>query len=97
MACRLSTSSVPALPAPQPFDQALLERIEQLKEAVQSRVPENIRRAAHAIKGSALNMSLNQMGDLALTMEKAELDLIDGYLEAMQSEWEKVKDILQSL
>lgn len=72
-------------------------QIEQLKEAVQSRVPENIRRAAHAIKGSALNMSLNQMGDLALTMEKAELDLIDGYLEAMQSEWEKVKDILQSL
>ncbi|HOH47215.1 MAG TPA: response regulator, partial [Candidatus Cloacimonadota bacterium] len=70
-------------------------QIQQLKEAVQTKVPENIRKAAHAIKGSALNMSLNQMGDLALTMEKAPLDLVDGYLEALEGEWKKVKVLLE--
>ncbi|MEF3695366.1 MAG: response regulator [Candidatus Cloacimonadota bacterium] len=71
-------------------------QIEQLREAVKSRNPEDIRRAAHAIKGSALNMSLNQLGELAKGMEKAELDMVEGYMESLENEWFNAKGLLES-
>jgi len=75
------------------------DQIENLKQAIGSSNPEDIRRIAHTLKGSSSNLGLHHLSELSKTLEHNAADnkLDDAYelLQKIITEYEEVIETLE--
>ncbi len=76
-------------------------RIADLNTALSAGDADGVRRAAHSLKGSSGNLGANQMAALCLKVEEQgkeeNLEGLDAALEAIETEYQQVADIMKSM
>jgi len=72
-----------------------------LEKSIAKKNIEDIKKAAHAIKGVSLGMCFNQMGKIAeeveMSIENAAFDKLYILFNKMTSEWEQIQSIIKNL
>ncbi|MEW6708200.1 MAG: PAS domain S-box protein [Candidatus Riflebacteria bacterium] len=80
------------------FKSDTLQRLDQLEKAFLSEDEVRVRKIAHAIKGSALNLSCFRLAEAAANIEAAEKDDKNGHkkdYKALLDEWKILEEILE--
>lgn len=76
-------------------------RLEEIKGAVDSGDPSELKKTAHKLKGSSANMGANGLMNISKEMENmgsaGEVDGADTHYEALVVEFARVKDALEKL
>lgn len=73
------------------------KRLQQIKQSFADNEMEKVRKLAHAIKGSALNLTCSKLAGIATQIENNALkkpDLISGLIAEMSEEWQEVVQIV---
>ena len=77
------------------FSSDVADRLASLREAIESGDHESTKRAAHGIKGAAINIGAGGLATLAEAIEYGEQGVEPGHsTEEMQNEFEAVRAIL---
>ncbi len=80
------------------FIESVEEKLTLISDAIETKDFEKIRFNAHSIKGASYNMSVKELGDIALNLEKAckeyDIESIKNYYLSLKENFLKVKEIL---
>lgn len=78
-----------------------IQRLEIIQQAIRTNDTENLRRAAHSLKGSAMNISAARLTELCRELEfmgrDGRLENATTLFEAVREEFDKVKSYLESV